>query len=181
MVFVLPDYKDGTDGEIQRWTQLKNSIRERYNPANKAKIARDKLFHWQQRRDVITYSQDFTRICQDIPGITQDEMMDKYRRGLKPHIRKPLALEDFEDIQSLMKAAERLDLSFHRDGTSRPGSSNSHPKGQSRPTPMDLGNIQLGKLTQEEREKCLRQGLCLRCRKPGHIAKNCPKGKIRGQ
>ena len=54
------------------------------------------------------------------------------------------------------------------------------PKGHpSQPVPMSIGKIQsekLQKLTPEERERCMKEGLCLRCRKQGHIAKNCPKG-----
>lgn len=30
------------------------------------------------------------------------------------------------------------------------------------------------KLTHEEKMKCLRENLCLRCRKPGHMARECP-------
>jgi hypothetical protein len=32
----------------------------------------------------------------------------------------------------------------------------------------------LGKLSQEERQRCIQQGLCFRCREPGHSAANCP-------
>jgi hypothetical protein len=35
----------------------------------------------------------------------------------------------------------------------------------------------LGKLTQEERQRCIQQGLCFRCREPGHSAANCPLSK----
>jgi hypothetical protein len=31
----------------------------------------------------------------------------------------------------------------------------------------------MGKLTQDERERCLREGLCLRCRQKGHMAREC--------
>ena len=42
---------------------------------------------------------------------------------------------------------------------------------------MELGVIIVKKLTPEERDKCMRQGLCLRCRKPGHMAKDCTQFK----
>jgi hypothetical protein len=35
----------------------------------------------------------------------------------------------------------------------------------------------LAKLTDEEREHCFANSLCLRCRQPGHHSKNCPKTK----
>jgi Zinc knuckle len=43
--------------------------------------------------------------------------------------------------------------------------------------PMELGAINVKKLTPEERDKCMRQGLGLRCRQPGHMAKDCTQFK----
>jgi hypothetical protein len=33
----------------------------------------------------------------------------------------------------------------------------------------------LKKLTVEERQRCIEQGLCFRCRQPGHSVANCPQ------
>jgi Zinc knuckle len=42
--------------------------------------------------------------------------------------------------------------------------------------PMELNaTATVQKLTPEEREKCMREGLCLRCRAKGHMARECPK------
>ena len=38
---------------------------------------------------------------------------------------------------------------------------------------MDVDTVKLEKLTSEEREKCFKEGCCLRCRKPGHFMKDC--------
>ena len=38
---------------------------------------------------------------------------------------------------------------------------------------MDVDTVKIEKLTKEEREKCFREGHCLRCRKPGHFMKDC--------
>ena len=38
---------------------------------------------------------------------------------------------------------------------------------------MDVNSIRIEKLTKEEREKCIKEGQCLRCRKPGHYSRNC--------
>jgi hypothetical protein len=49
----------------------------------------------------------------------------------------------------------------------------SYPSG---PVPMQLDSIQTySKLTPEEKQKRMSQGLCLYCGFPGHIAKACPK------
>ena len=38
---------------------------------------------------------------------------------------------------------------------------------------MDVDSIHIEKLTQEEREKCIKEGQCLQCRKPRHYSRNC--------
>ena len=50
------------------------------------------------------------------------------------------------------------------------------------PNAMEVDAIKVAKLTKEERERCMKEGLCLRCRKKGHMAKNCPtfQGKPAG-
>lgn len=41
------------------------------------------------------------------------------------------------------------------------------------PNAMDVDAIRLEKLTDNERQRCMREGLCLRCRQPGHFANKC--------
>ena len=45
------------------------------------------------------------------------------------------------------------------------------------PDTMDVDIIKVGKLTAEERKKCMEKGLCFRCRQPGHMSSKCPKYK----
>ena len=41
------------------------------------------------------------------------------------------------------------------------------------PNSMDVDAISLSKLTPVECTKCMKEGRCFRCRKPGHNARNC--------
>jgi hypothetical protein len=38
---------------------------------------------------------------------------------------------------------------------------------------MDVDTVTLSKLTPTERAKCIKEGRCFRCRKPGHNTTNC--------
>ena len=39
---------------------------------------------------------------------------------------------------------------------------------------MEVDAIKVAKLAKEEREHCMKEGLCLWCRRKGHMARNCP-------
>ncbi|KAF8551906.1 hypothetical protein OG21DRAFT_1417089, partial [Imleria badia] len=42
------------------------------------------------------------------------------------------------------------------------------------PNAMDVDAVRIGKLTPEERKKCVEKGLCFHCRKAGHMSNSCP-------
>ena len=46
---------------------------------------------------------------------------------------------------------------------------------------VDVVTTTINAMTAEEREKFLKEGLCFRCRKPGHISRDCPMKKGNAQ
>jgi len=44
--------------------------------------------------------------------------------------------------------------------------------------PMDQSTVKVSKATPAERQQCMREGLCLRCREKGHPAKNFRKDQL---
>lgn len=162
------------DSPVLTFVGFCQAISKRFNPADKARAARDKLAKWRQLKSVHIYSQSFLEIILDIPTITEDEKIDRYSRGLKTFIWEELCTHNYTTLDELMNEAERVEAAKARkyQGIT---SDQGVPRGESNriPVPMDLGAVSVGKLTPEEREKCLRLGLCLRCRKPGHMAKDC--------
>ena len=94
----------------------------------------------------------------------------------------------YKHTQKFQTQYERAkEVKNRRKGTTpifRPLPSSSTPAKD--PNAMDVDVIRLGKLSQEEREKCFKQGLCFCCRKPGHNSRNCktftgnhPQPKVR--
>ena len=159
------------------WVALTEALSKRFSPLNKVKLARDKLSRWRQLRDVPSYNTDFLKIILDIPHIGLDEQIDRYARGLKSYIWSELCTTDYTSLEALMRDAERVESakgnrfnpSQHNNGPFRPG-----------PVAMELNaTVAVQKLTPEEREKCMKEGLCLRCREKGHMARECPKNAKR--
>lgn len=177
---------------IRTWGHFKDALVQRFETLNKEKIARDKLAKWRQVKDVTSFNEDFNKILLDIPEIGPKDQIDRYSRGLKPYIWKALCTKEYENLTDLMRDAERVEAAYRRSGLPQVGSRSTvrsnGSSGGNGPVPMEIGNIgmrqsnynqgnSLQKLSKEERERCMKEGLCLRCRQKGHMARNCPKGR----
>ena len=57
------------------------------------------------------------------------------------------------------------------------GSGDTGASGSGGPEPMELGTASRRTLTRAEYEKLRAEKACFICRKPGHLAKNCPTKK----
>ena len=57
------------------------------------------------------------------------------------------------------------------------GSNNSNTQAECDPNAMDVDTIQVGQLTAEEKQKCIKEGQCFRCQNTGHQSKECPTKK----
>ena len=169
-------YSQTIEGKnIAVWNQLKEALIDRFQSLNKEKAARDKLAKWKQVKDVLQFNHDFQRIVIDIPDISTSEQIDRYTRGLKPYIWKEMCTKDYENLTDAMRDAERIEAAHRRLKNIAPA--RKSPMINEGRAPMDIGNLELKKLTPAEREKCMKEGRCLRCREKGHLAKNCPKGR----
>lgn len=164
---------------IQTWSELQPAIIKRFETLNKVKIARDKLAKWKQIKDVPSFNDDFQRIILEIPNISVEEQIDRYTRGLKPYIWKELCTREYENVNDAMRDAERVEAAHKRLGKTPRPSPSPRPSftQEAVPTPMDIGSVTLKKLTPAERNQCVKEGRCFRCRQKGHMASKCPKGQ----
>ena len=182
-------HSKSTDGSIVKsWTNLRAALLKRFETLNKEKIARDKLARWKQVKDVPTFNDDFNKIMLDIPDMGTKDQIDRYSRGLKPYIWKSLCTKEYSKLSDLMADAERVEAAFRRSGVRSAVTKSGNGAGNSGPEPMEIGNVgikqevktanvEIKKLDKDERERCMREGLCLRRRHKGHLAKSCPKGQ----
>jgi hypothetical protein len=155
------------------WVALTEALSKRLSPLNKAKLARDKLSRWRQLRDVPSYNTDVLKIILDIPHIGLDEQIDRYARGLKSYIWYELCTTDYTSLEAPMRDAEKVESA---KGTLFNPNQQNHGPFRPGPVVMELNaTIAVQKLTPEEREKCRREGICLRCREKGHMARERPK------
>ena len=169
---VFKETEEGTN--INSWDHFQEALIGRFQTLNKSKIARDKLAKWKQVKDVPTFNDDFLKIVLDIPNISVEEQVDRYTRGLKPYIWKELCTREYTKLSDAMRDAERVEAAHKRI---KPRPTTPPIRKDTGPTPMDIGNVTLKKLTPAERDQCKKEGKCFRCREKGHMANKCPKAR----
>lgn len=126
-------------------------------------------------KDVTSYKKSFQSITLDIPDITTAEQIDRYSRGLKGYIWEALCLKQYDTLDAVMR--DTLKVEAAKRGVCRVTNTDDAAAAVNGPVPMEIANMQLAKLAPEERKRCMREGLCLRCRAKDHMAKDCPKGR----
>ena len=172
------------------WQDFSTSIRAEFKPVSSRSMARDKLATLRQHTSVATYTHEFRALILEIPGMTEDERLDRYKRGLKYNIRKELELREPSTMSEAIRMAERLDaveFSLNRrpdrsffQRSERPFMPSTNVNCQSDrfcqgPTPMELGNINTRPYKQPTLPSTSRNpNTCWYCHEQGHIAINCP-------
>jgi hypothetical protein len=170
-------------------------------PPNKDRRLLDQWAALRQTTTVADYTTRLYNVGMQIPGITKSQILDKFLRGLKTKTRMELELKDPATLDEAVRLADRYDtIMFGRTSfaNQRPGrkeltneyepggepmqldalrtpskgqkSSSEKPKGQQHKDQQPA----LKKLTPEERDHLRNIGACFKCRKTGHMAKECP-------
>ncbi|CAI5950609.1 unnamed protein product [Closterium sp. NIES-65] len=80
-----------------------------FEPVNSIERARDNLAELRQHRSVAEYINRFRELVLEIPDIPAAELMDKFKRGLKPKIRTEVELRGATTLDEMIRVAERFD------------------------------------------------------------------------
>ena len=193
-----------TINPITTWTQFKADLIYNFKHIDDVKLARDRLRALRQRTSVAAFYADFTRAIFQIPGITEEEKMDRFFAGLKPSLQREIVLREPATFADLTKMASKLDSilysterrSLLASNLGRSGRFTSYRANYGNQgggagggaAPMELGAIQTGpstssshslrprnQLTPAERDKLRHEGRCFYCKELGHIAERCPR------
>ena len=183
------------------WATFVQELRQNFCPINAVRRARDRLARVRQDGSLQDFVREFRSICLEIPGITDEEKLDRFLRALHPRIRSEVELQDPDTLDKAIKLSEKFDavLRGSRVGSSAHRNFHQHPGRRYGPAPMELGYMgrqsggqQRGfssssypnrsspgqhriSLSNAEKARLMREGRCLYCKGEGHIARECPK------
>jgi hypothetical protein len=170
----------GAQANPPPWLDFMVALRQQFVPVNVSTNAYDRLRRLNQRTSVNQYSHEFRAIMLDLPNMDAATRLHFYIQGLKEHIRSLVAVQQPADVATAEAIAERVDSVTYRPSfSSAPRFPQRSPAPHRTPyqapggvVPMDIDAI--GKLTEQERERLRREGACFRCRRPGHMSRECP-------
>ena len=70
-----------------KWSRLKVEISDYFRTSDLKQHAQDKLASMTQKNSVAGYINAFKQCCAKVPSITDEEMLDRFMRGLNPDVQ----------------------------------------------------------------------------------------------
>jgi hypothetical protein len=89
------------------WEQMKEALIKMFMPVSRSMQSRDRLADLKQRdRDSVTsYASYFRRLCLSIPDIHEGEKLDRFTRGLLPHLRREVIINRADTVEKAILIA----------------------------------------------------------------------------
>ena len=173
----------GTAAPITTWAQLKLEMVQRFQEVNRITAVRDDYSSLRQRGTVGKYVNRFRELVVELPDESEEQQVYQFLKGLKADIQrvvrpmKPTTVERAMDLaDEAQRANDQADYGGFLSRQSADASVETPAAAEGdNATPMQLGAVNM---TPGDKERCFREGLCFKCKKPGHAARGC-RSRIR--
>jgi hypothetical protein len=195
-------YRDPDPAAIT-WNHVKANLKAYFVQPNHERRLRDQWAYLRQTNTVTEFYSELTKLAMELNLTDEEQLLDKFVRGLKSKTKTEVELRDPRTLEEASKIADRFDTIVYRKQppwmpqyTTTP--SNSFVD-DGRGTPMLIDSLRrspryrspntaridafkakhqpgpLNKLSDEERTHLRNINACFKCRKPGHMARECPQ------
>ncbi|KAL0186760.1 hypothetical protein M9458_018430, partial [Cirrhinus mrigala] len=158
---------------IHSYEQFTNHFSEVFSTTTGHLSTTDQLFRLQQGRTSVTEYTLHFRTLVVASGWNEKALLGAYRQGLNPDIRAAMAL--YDDSIGLEAFLQRTTHVAQNLAACQPSMTAPQPASvvacSPVPEPMQIDST---RLSREERNRRLLNGLCLYCGEPGHRIRQCP-------
>jgi hypothetical protein len=162
---------------ISTWPEFCSGLQRQFSPIDPTTTARNNLYKLTQRGSVAAYADEFRKLVLRIPDLSGAERVNRFTNGLRQHIRAQVALQEPKELEEAIRLADICDRVMSAPTSSRAPRPERRiePISHSDPDAMQVDAVALQPLTPQQREQLRRTGGCFRCRKIGHVARDCPR------
>lgn len=193
---------------IRSFDELRTAVLAEFKGRDMDEEARDKLRTLCQKTSVADYLAEFRTLLYYLPNRDELDSLNDFVHGLKPAVRKEVALarpKSLAEATEIALEADNVVFNLHREQNRshyRPGNS----KHRDTPTPMDLGHMYAedseeesdpeelhfigtqqkpyhknrSQASEERINRLMQEGRCFTCEKKGHLSRDCPNKKKKG-
>ena len=187
----LSTYADVARGEVNTdgvavkapfstWKEFKEEFLKSFGSADPAAEARAELQNFEQKGTISEYTSEFMRLGAR-SGLSDLDLLEKYRRGLKFRVKMALATKEYRTLRELRDEALSLERNWRAMGIGAParqGANHYTPRGPARdPNAMDVDATKVGGSGGQEGGSRPDTRTCFKCQKTGHVIKWCPENK----
>jgi hypothetical protein len=166
---------------LQSWTLFSAEFLLLYDDPERERTAAFHLERLTQGKSTVAeYAASFRQYALDVQW-GQPVLAQRFKRGLRDDIQDLLlTVPELYTLPEVINAAIKCEIRINERNLNKTNPLNSNSSFDTHshhtgPTAMDLNAIDVrGKLTDAIRAECLRRGLCLYCRQPGHRVADCP-------
>jgi hypothetical protein len=194
-----------TNSKLTTWAEFKTRFISAYGDPDIEHTAARKLKDLRQTGSATNYAATFMELASFL-DYNDKALKDQFEYGLKQditdiinHLPAEIVPTEFEKFKDWVIALDKRQYGSKRDSQKNQNQQARNSNGRFAPTsttttttPISNSTPQTGpvpivvdatsgfpkKLTPEEREKLRSQRACFRCRLAGHMARDCPKGKL---
>ena len=143
--------------ESRQWNEFKADLLKTFMPVNHERTTRTRLLQLKQTDSFSKYSKEFLYLVNQLPNLKEEDKLACFLQGLRQRTRTEIELREIRTWSEAYRIAATIELV--RDETSNNNT-------------VKHNNLEINKK--------LTNMLCHKCKKPGHIARNCsmkPKQK----
>lgn len=147
------------------WNDFKALVVNEFIPNDHERRARDKLRRLKQTLSVSKYLSECRNCTLGINDISDGEKFDRFVQGLKKDIRVEVLKSQCSTFDEAANIALRIDSALWSTSVSQVNFSRRDTD-TSGPVPMEIGNVQRSRLTEEQRRQRatdLKNNACTRC------------------
>ncbi|MGQ3285908.1 hypothetical protein [Bosea sp. (in: a-proteobacteria)] len=195
-------YRSARADTTLTWESFKTGLKAAFRSKSEAAKARDILHDAKQKHNqtTLSFATHLRGLFLQIPNITDDEQLDRFRRGLHPALRAMVDVQLPDSFDKAVNIAVAHDSAYRDAGVStatpmqlgalfttapprgrhfasRQHTPSSAPSStaETRSRPATHASEPWRKLTPEEREQYHKNNRCTYCREFGHVISDCKR------